>query len=303
MRTFYTDEQLPQRSGEWKVWREGRITATQASVIMAEPPPGGPQTWRELRNDKDDERPINRAMKYGIENEPKALVELNKQLGMELTPHCVGFETKSGILLGASLDGYIEQDGEPPIWAEIKCPPGGRGSKLWADVESGKLPPYYLWQITHQYLCIGVRGAQCYFFVWEPVDGGIAIKLDSDMLHRKANELLPQIREYSKGVIQEGDMLDNEAFTRIEAEWFRAHEARKSAEAEEERLGKKLKAIVKAEGLKVARGNSAHIYQTSRTVTSWAAMRAAHPEIDWTPYDQNRKYYILRSFSSKKEKK
>ena len=305
-RTVITETQMPQRSEAWHEWRSSLITASQAAIIAGDPPPKrswkvdgetfhNPQTWRELRSFVDNQ-PINDAMQHGIDNESKALAAFNDQInGPKLEPVCVEYITKSGVKLGASLDGYREDGDTHSMWVEIKCPPQGRQSKLWASVEAGDIPEYYLWQLVHQYLCIGQRNVRGYFVIYEATDGALIMSLDNEMLHRKANELAPLLRAYHNGESQRGDLADDETFGKLERRWAKANAKRKEIANIEKECRDKLEAFVKEAGLDEARGQHTHIYKSSRTSTQWAAFKADHPELstEIAKYERQTSFYTV----------
>src|SRR5947207_6179700 len=120
-----------QGSDEWLLWRQDRITATAAGVIM------GLNPWKTL-NDLFDEmlgikppEPLNDKMRRGQELEPVARDLFIKETGISVTPICCEHDTEWW--MAASLDG-ISQD--HTIVCEIKCP----RLKTHQEAIDGKIP-------------------------------------------------------------------------------------------------------------------------------------------------------------------
>ena len=151
---IFTEEELPQRSPEWLRWREGKVTATQACVIMDETPSWGAQSWEELRTWSEEDVKDNEAMARGRRLEPAAVEALRYEWGVDFESICIERGFQSGLVIGASLDA-VTVDRNPTEFFEIKVPLRGKESSLWTGVSSGQVPRYYYWQIVHQFLALG----------------------------------------------------------------------------------------------------------------------------------------------------
>jgi putative phage-type endonuclease len=149
--------QLEQGSKEWLEYRQGKIMATDISIIIGS---NHFKTARELWEEKlglKEPTPLNEAMKRGQTLEQEARQLANFKIGFEFEP-CV-FESDKYSWMAASLDGLTNS---MMFILEIKCP------KERTHVESieGTIPSYYLDQMQHQLLCTGAE--KCYYFSYRP---------------------------------------------------------------------------------------------------------------------------------------
>lgn len=148
-----------------EAWLEYRRTRGGASEVAAlfGASPFMPRNVRELYEVKTGQREVyvNDAMRHGNRNEPSARAKLEDMLGEALEPQVVEHTSNPRII--ASLDGQT-MDGETII--EIKCPPKGRKSKAWKQVEDNGKPDHHYWlQIQQQLLCSGAT--YCLFAVYD----------------------------------------------------------------------------------------------------------------------------------------
>lgn len=130
---------LKQRSKEWIDYRKNKIMASDSPIIMGVSPY---RTIDQLINEKiySYEQHVNPWMQRGIDLEPIALKEFEKETGLIMFP-CVG-EHENGFM-AASFDGMnIEED----VIVEIKIP----GKKDHQLALNGKIPPKYYPQLQHQ---------------------------------------------------------------------------------------------------------------------------------------------------------
>lgn len=161
--------ELDQRSDEWKAWRQGKCTASEAPIIMGVGYQGS--SWEELRMEKADlgKEPsqwTKRAWEHGRKLEPLAL----RLLSPDTTPLCIERGPYA-----SSLDGW--KGGTGPSyqgnsgrfhgarWNETKCPVTGLRSRLYRGmVERQKTSarplvserdtPTLWWQLVHQAYCV-----------------------------------------------------------------------------------------------------------------------------------------------------
>ena len=305
MYKFFTDEEMPQGSQEWLDWRKGKITATQAGAVMGEPFPfkDSPKTWRDLRElaISNKEIKVNKYMKKGKDLEPLALARFNEVKEIEAAPYCVERTFgKSEIQLGASIDGFKFPDPEGPqaweedfnlideglenlpVWVEIKCPWNGSQSDLWANVEEGKIPPYYEWQMVHQFISIGKKNAKGFFFVYDKSGDFVSHTLSTNRLLRKSNELAKQIRVYASGTNQAGDLVDDEEFKKLE-EMF-------SYGKHMTTIGKRYEDEAKAgmreyrDGIKKLEGSLTKQVLARSTGMDWERFKREHPQYNYKSY-------------------
>lgn len=151
-----------QGTDEWLEYRRTRGGASEVAALFAASP-FMPRNARELYEVKTGERSIyvNDAMRHGNAHEPAARAKLEAMLDEPLEPQVVEHSSNPRII--ASLDGQT-MDGQTIV--EIKCPPKGRESKAWKQVEDNGKPDHHYWlQIQQQLLCSGAE--YCLFAVYD----------------------------------------------------------------------------------------------------------------------------------------
>lgn len=155
---------LLQRHDEWLADRVGKITASRVGGINAKPQKGKAlnRTMIELLVERltgeIEDRYINAAMQWGIDNEPNAIAAYENitsrfVVGCGLIPH----PTIS--MSGASPDGLIDDDG----LIEVKCPNRDTHTNT---ILTQQVPDEYMPQITWQLACTGRKW--CDFVSYDP---------------------------------------------------------------------------------------------------------------------------------------
>lgn len=133
---------LQQRSPEWLKWRKGKITATNACIIMNGEHFG--KTLLDLYHEKTAETHIetesNFAMRRGVELEPLALAKFEAETGYLMTPAVKVHPANE--FMAASLDGL---EIENKCACEIKCP----GKEDHELALKGIVPEKYVPQLQH----------------------------------------------------------------------------------------------------------------------------------------------------------
>lgn len=134
---------LEQGSNSWLQWRQTKLTATNASVIMRM---NRWQTRKELWEEKTlgwtkpfTQKELDR-MAEGQRLEPLARQKFIEDTGIFINP-AIG-EHSDYDFIGASFDGLSS---DHQFVLEIKC-----GKKAFEMGENGILPPYYFCQMSHQ---------------------------------------------------------------------------------------------------------------------------------------------------------
>lgn len=158
---------LQQRTKSWLEWRKTKIMASDAPIITGA---SKFKTVQELYNEKIKcyECTPNPYMKRGIDLEPVALKEFEKETGLIMFP-VVGMHDKED-WMAASFDGMtIEED----LIVEIKCP----GKKDHNEAILGMIPDKYFPQIQHQIYVSGLDFAYYYSFDGEK---GIVLEVKRD---------------------------------------------------------------------------------------------------------------------------
>ena len=177
---------VEQGSKEWLAMRRGKITSTDAVVIMGKVPSNYQiNTKYKLFMHKiglGETINISPAMKLGTELEPYA-----RQKFIDVT----GIEVKPAVFLGtdfpftmASLDAVDE--GKRVI-VEIKCP----GNSNHQHALDGQISEGYIIQMHHQMICTGIR--QCYYMSYTP-ESHVIIEVMFD--HKLASEIIEQEKEF-----------------------------------------------------------------------------------------------------------
>ena len=160
---------LKQKSQEWLAWRRSKIMASDAPIIMGVSPYKSPEKLLEEKI-QCYERPGNQWMQRGIDLEPKALSEFEKEKNLIMFP-CVGIHDNGW--MAASFDGMtLEED----CIVEIKCP----GKKDHAMALEGKIPDKYYPQIQHQIYVSGLNMA--YYFSFDG-ERGVTIEVNKDEIY------------------------------------------------------------------------------------------------------------------------
>lgn len=169
---------LKQGTKSWLEWRRKMITASDSSIILEMSPFKKPD---QLLNEKlkGFETVANCYMRRGLELEPIALRQFEKETGLTLFP-CVGIHDEIE-WMGASFDGMtIEGD----AIVEIKCP----GKKDHFAAINGIIPQKYKAQLQHQMYVSGVQlmfyysfdGAKGVIIEVKPDDDFIEIMIDKE---------------------------------------------------------------------------------------------------------------------------
>lgn len=202
---------MPQRSDEWLAWRKTlAVSGSGAKVkaIVRDPSihDGDPKSWQDVWDGVEapwtDE--AEKAASFGRRHEDAALQHFNEigDTGLVYEPICVevGFE---GQKIGASLDGYAWDpvDGVHRF-VEIKCPAKLKTSATWRHADKERVPPWYLWQVAMQSLCLefGDAPAIGVFFVYIPRGRGgpdfRAVQLDEHLLGARMDHLYDYIGRF-----------------------------------------------------------------------------------------------------------
>jgi putative phage-type endonuclease len=156
-----------QRTAQWFAERCGKVTASRVSDVLAVKRDGKPTAARnrylaeivaEQLTGDTGEHFVNRAMQWGIEQEPFARSAYEAKMGVLVDE--VGFIPHPTIeLAGASPDGLVGTDG----LVEIKCPT--RETHVETLIR-GTADPQYIPQMQWQMACTG--RTWCDFVSFDP---------------------------------------------------------------------------------------------------------------------------------------
>jgi len=142
---------LKQGSPEWHLFRNEKIGASDAPIIM------GVSPWNDLKGlyrqkCRGQESVSNAAMMYGRQNEEPARLLFEAQTGLTVFPAVGMHEIRTWQV--ASFDGLsVDHD----VLVEIKC----ANEKDHASAKSGKVPDKYYPQLQHQ---LAVSGLDSLFY-------------------------------------------------------------------------------------------------------------------------------------------
>ena len=146
---------LEQNTPEWHQFREGKIGASLAPVIMGVSPWMTPYQLYEEMMGTAPKRAETDAMRRGRALEERARQRFIQQTGVEVVPG-VGVHDKFDWLF-ASFDGICTDN---KMIVEIKCP----GKEDHDTALSGKVPEKYYPQVQHQLAVSGYTQAHYYSF-------------------------------------------------------------------------------------------------------------------------------------------
>lgn len=204
--------EVEQRSPEWLALRRSKIGASDCAAVLGKSKYRSPRSvWRQKI--LGETGAINPAMQKGIDLEPEALEHCRQLLGLPFEPIVCVSEEYPWML--ASLDGW---DGRNGIVLEIKCV----GKKTFDDVDSGRIPTDYEWQVQHQ---LAVTGAQSAFlcFYYKTDDRirsiEIAIAPDPEMIEELVRVEGVFYREHMQSYV-EPEYSDLDVVERHDADWY-----------------------------------------------------------------------------------
>jgi len=161
----YIVSEHEQGTAEWKQDRAGRATGSRARDILASIKSGEAAARRDYRIQLVTERLtktpaddffVSKEMQWGTEQEPFARMAYEEDNGRIVT-EC-GFIYPADLMVGCSVDGFIEDAGRKGIW-EAKCP---KSATHIGYLEAQRLPPEHKPQILHN---LWVTGSQFADFV------------------------------------------------------------------------------------------------------------------------------------------
>lgn len=98
--------ELEQGSEEWLRWREGRLCATDAAILLGESPYDTPFMGWQRKCGFIPEKVKTEAMERGHRDEPIARALFIEEYGINMTPCCI--ESEENTFIGASLDGISD---------------------------------------------------------------------------------------------------------------------------------------------------------------------------------------------------
>ena len=232
----FTIIDLEPNTPEWHSWREGKLTASGAGVVMDTVPKSYEvHTWDDLR-----------MQMMGLGPEPEGFtVELfahghraEAQCRDALFPHFMPaiIESKADPRFTASLDGLAELPDGGLMWLEIKSPHPRHniGSSTWkwarkSGTAKQRIQPMHWWQLTHQAMVLGPETQPlCKFVVYLTPRQYQVIDVPYSDLEADIPALLEQWEAFADGELQGNH---SPAWLEAAAEWKAAEAAAKEADA------------------------------------------------------------------------
>ena len=191
---------LVQGSPEWLKWREWKIGASDAAVIMGISPfKTALQLWEEKVMEVESKTTY--AMDRGTRLEKTSRDLLNQTLnnGLKYSPACIEHDDIPWMI--ASLDGAMintmfgASSGKCDVLkaCEIKCP----GKEAHSMALEGKVPPYYMPQLQHQMVVGELREILYVSFDGER-NVGIFVDRDDDYITKK---LMPALASFYQSLV------------------------------------------------------------------------------------------------------
>jgi putative phage-type endonuclease len=202
---------VEQRSQEWLDLRSNLVGASDAPVIMEENPwKTRYQLWQEKLAIKENNF-SNANTERGVLLEDQARECFIRKTGVHVKPLVVKSNVYPWML--SSYDGV---DSEHKIIVEIKCP----GKKVHEMGMNGIVPSYYLAQLMHQMLTLGLE--KCFYFSYDPESSNI---IEVDLNTAYAPHLLESERHfYYKNMLEleAPELVDKDYVLKNDLEWSRA---------------------------------------------------------------------------------
>lgn len=229
---------LVQGSEPWLVWRMGKVTASEAPIIMGHSPYTTRQELWRLKMGLDEPKEQTFAMRRGNDLEPMIREMMSDNLGCLLVPRV--FE--SGMWMSASVDGIdIEQN----IVVEIKCANAVDHSMAQRNI----CPPKYFAQLQHIlsvlgmdviYYCSYHKGDLVYF----PVERNKSyidtmIRQEEEFWNSLQNFQKPEITAEHKEKTKEEKIYaerNDEEWSQLSLQWQLIQAQKKAILEEEEEL-------------------------------------------------------------------
>lgn len=169
---------LEQNTPEWHAFREGKIGASLAPVIMGVSPWMTPYQLYEEMMGITPKKEENAAMRRGKALEEEARQRFIQQTGVEVVP-AVGVHDKFEWLF-ASFDGICTDN---QVIVEIKCP----GQEDHETAINGKVPEKYYPQLQHQLAVSGYKQVH-YFSYTEKSTAMVILPRDEEYILKMIKE-------------------------------------------------------------------------------------------------------------------
>ena len=235
---------LVQNTPEWLKFRELKIGASDAPIIMGVSPW---KTPKQLFNEKmlGEKSYYSQAMKHGHATENEALEFWNDLNNLDYQPLMIQSDKIDYMI--ASLDGYCKDYNDlypvecPPI-LEIKCP----GEKAIRSAFDGHIPEYYNIQVQHQMYCSDANKAHLIFYNTKCSD----LPKYKSFLIQRDDELIKNIIEKEKEFYEsmmnftpprsKYDQIDSPEWKELAELWLKAKDKLETLKQTEEELRKQL---------------------------------------------------------------
>lgn len=175
-----------QGSEDWLSWRKGRLTATDAPMLMGVSPYVSAYKGWQRKVGLASEQKRTPAMERGNRDEPIARDLFISEFGINMTPCCV--ESDNYNFMGASLDG-ISDCGRYIL--EIK-------SQYSIELQTRGIRIDHMYQMQHQMLCGDGTIEKCFYVShWDGKNLTYEVLPDPNWIEK----YLPEAKKYWKGVV------------------------------------------------------------------------------------------------------
>ena len=200
---------MEQRSEEWFNIRKGRVTGSAVGAILGIAPfAKQSDILRRMVRDwhkYPSEFTGNIATRWGVQNEPGALIEYEMVTGNTVEP-CAFYQYEHW--LGASPDGLVGDRG----LVEIKCPFGIR-NKNPPIFKTAAMQTHYYAQMQVQLFC--TEREWCDFYQWTPNGDSVErVNLDENFLAT----VLPVLRSFYEKYLIERELPNAEKYLNGQAQ-------------------------------------------------------------------------------------
>lgn len=177
---------MDQGSDAWHEWRKGRLTATDAAILLGLNQYVTTFKGWQRKIGQAEGQVVTPAMLRGQRDEPIARLMFYDESGISMTPCCI--ESEIHLFLGASLDG-ISDCGRYLL--EIK-------SQDIERIKANGIPAYHMCQMQHQLLCTDGTATMCFYVsIWGDEIHIMEVYPDLEWM----NNYIPEAKAFWKKVI------------------------------------------------------------------------------------------------------
>ena len=238
---------LPQGSPEWLSFRQGKLSASKAGIIMGLSPYQTPFALYEEEMGLRDPQPQRAHMTRGLEIEPLVRNWFNANYGIKVEPAVVQHATNPIFI--ASLDG-LSEDGKTIV--EIK----NNNKDYHQMAVDGILPAMYEAQVQFQMFVTGL--SEAYYISHRQGDYAVVeVKRDQVYIDDMIVKLLDfkrRLNEFDPPELTDRDYEDMSADSELERDILLYNTDNRAMKFLKERMDRKMESIKERVGKKNAKG-------------------------------------------------